>query len=231
LPQNSNANPAYDIETNVIGTVRLLTEAVRAGVKKVVFISSGGTVYGIPRYVPIDEYHPTAPISSYGITKLMIEKYLALFERLHGLPYIVLRASNPFGERQRVQASQGVVTVFMGKVLRGEVVEIWGDGSVVRDYLYIGDLIAAFLAAARYEGPERIFNIGSGVGLSINQALDAIEQATGCKARRRYLEARVFDVPSNVLASDRAKTCLGWAPQTSFMDGLARLAGWLKTQL
>jgi UDP-glucose 4-epimerase len=230
LPKSSNADPVFDVESNVAATVRFLEQAVRAGVKKVVFASSGGTVYGTPRAVPIDEEHPTNPISSYGITKLAVEKYLHLFQVLHGLSYAVLRPSNPFGERQRPQASQGAVAVFMGKVLRGEPVEIWGDGSVVRDYLYIGDLAAAFLAAAAYEGAARVFNIGSGRGHSLNEILDGIEQVTGRKAERRYLEARAFDVPTNVLSIARAKTHLKWAPTTSLLDGLERTARWMRAQ-
>jgi UDP-glucose 4-epimerase len=208
----------------------LLEEAVRAGVRKVVFVSSGGTVYGRPQYVPIDEAHPTDPISSYGIAKLAIEKYLHLFHTLHGLDYAILRPSNPFGERQRVQASQGAVAVFLGKVLKGEPVDIWGDGSVVRDYIYIGDLIAALLAAQRYTGAMRIFNVGSGAGLSLNQLLDGIAQVTGRKAERRYLDARAFDVPANVLAVDRARQELGWTPATAFLDGLARTAAWMSAR-
>ena len=229
IPKTSNADPAADVSANVAGTIGLLNEAIAAGVKKIVFASSGGTVYGVPRYVPVDEDHPTDPISSYGITKLAIEKYLKLFETMHGLAYAVLRPSNPFGERQRAQASQGAVAVFMGKVLRGEPVEIWGDGSVVRDYIYIGDLIDAFLQVARYSGSERIFNIGSGVGQSVNEILDGIERVLDKRADRRYLEARAFDVRTSVLAIDRAEKELGWKPATSFIDGLERTAQWTRT--
>jgi len=230
LPKSSNADPVFDVESNVAATVRLLEQAVRAGVKKVVFASSGGTVYGTPRVVPMDEEHSTNPISSYGITKLAIEKYLHLFQVLHGLSYAVLRPSNPYGERQRAQASQGAIAVFMGKILRGEPVEIWGDGSVVRDYLYIGDLSAAFLSAAAHEGAERVFNIGSGAGHSLNQILDGIEQVTGKKAQRRYMDARTFDVPTNVLSIARAKAHLNWTPTTPLLDGLERTARWMRTQ-
>jgi len=223
LPQSSNADPVFDVETNVAGTIRMLNHAVRHGVKKVVFISSGGTVYGIPRHVPIGEDHPTNPISSYGITKLAIEKYLHLYRTLHGLDYTVLRLSNPFGERQRIQASQGAVAVFMGKVLRGETIEIWGDGSVVRDYIYIGDVAKAMVAAGTYGGDEHTFNIGSGAGQSLNDILDGIEQVTGRKANRRYTAARAFDVPVSVLAIDRAKAALNWSPATPFLEGLRRL--------
>jgi UDP-glucose 4-epimerase len=230
LPQSSNADPAFDIETNVAGTVRLLNQAVRLGVKKVVFISSGGTIYGVPRDVPIGEDHPTNPICSYGITKLAIEKYLHLYLTLHGLDYTVLRLANPFGERQRIQASQGAVAVFMGKVLRGEKIEIWGDGSVVRDYIYIGDAVAAMIKAARYSGDQRVFNIGSGNGVSLNEILDGIEEVTGRKADRHYTAARAFDVPISVLALDRARAALDWTPKTSFTDGLRNLMAWMQSK-
>lgn len=229
LPQSSNADPVFDVETNVAGTVRLLNHAVRRGVKKVIFISSGGTVYGIPRQVPIPEDHTTDPICSYGITKLAIEKYLHLYKTLHGLDYTALRLSNPFGERQRTTAAQGAVAVFMGKVLRGDKIEIWGDGSVVRDYVYVGDAVDAMVKAIAYEGDTRVFNIGSGAGISLNDILGGIEQVTGRKADRSYTAARAFDVPVSVLALDRARATLDWTPTTTFTDGLRKMLAWMQS--
>ena len=130
LPKSSNLDPVFDIETNLMGTVRLLNQVVKSGVGKVIFLSSGGTVYGPPQEIPIVETHPTNPICSYGITKLAIEKYLELFYQLHGVDYTVLRLSNPFGERQRIESSQGAVAVFLGKALRGEKIEIWGGENI-----------------------------------------------------------------------------------------------------
>jgi UDP-glucose 4-epimerase len=227
LPKGSNLDPIFDIETNLMGTVRLLQHAVEAGVKKVVFLSSGGTVYGTPNSLPINEAHPTNPLCSYGITKLAIEKYLGLYQNLHGLDYTVLRLSNPFGERQRTQSAQGAVAVFLGKALRAERVEIWGDGSVVRDYIYVSDVITAMLAAVNYSGTERVFNIGSGHGMSLNEVLDSIELVTGKKLDRVYKEGRPFDVPKNVLSIEHAKEQLNWRPQIKFLDGLQRMAGWI----
>lgn len=229
LPKSSNADPVYDVESNVIGTVRLLDRAVKSGLRKIVFISSGGTVYGVPKHIPILENHPTDPVCSYGITKLAVEKYLQLFHTLYGIDYTILRLANPFGERQRLQASQGAIAVFLGKVLRGETVEIWGDGSAIRDYIYIKDVIDALMVAADETRTEHVFNIGSGRGHSLNELLDAIEKITGLIADRRYLPGRKFDVPTSVLSIEKAKRLLNWEPKVSFEEGLQIFTSWLRT--
>ena len=227
LPRSSNENPIYDIETNVIGTLHLLDEARKSGIRKVIFVSSGGTIYGIPREIPIKESHPTDPICSYGIGKLAIEKYLALYKLLHELDYCVLRLSNPFGERQRISAAQGAVTAFLYKALRNETIEIWGDGSVVRDYFYVSDAVSALVKAMTYDGDSRVLNIGSGAGLSLNEILDAIEKLLGSSVKKSYLPARTFDVPVNVLDISKAVEHLSWKPQVYFSEGLSRTAQWL----
>lgn len=226
LPKSSNDNPTYDVETNVIGTLRLLDIARTSGVKRIVFASSGGTVYGLPHTLPINETHSTEPLVSYGITKLAIEKYLHMYHALHGLDYCILRLANPFGERQRVGAAQGAVTVFLHQAWRGETIQIWGDGSVVRDYIYIKDAVRAFVKALDYCGSPRVFNIGSGRGLSLTQVLGAIQDLLGRPVAINYQHSRKFDVPANVLDITRARDLLGWAPAVSFADGLAfTLAG------
>lgn len=224
LPKTSNDDPLFDVESNLLSSIQFLQHAHRAGVRRVVFLSSGGTVYGTPRELPIPETHATDPQCSYGIVKLAIEKYLELFRELHGLDYRVLRLSNPFGEGQRLQASQGAVAVFLGKALRGETIEIWGDGTVVRDYVHISDVIAAITRAATAQTISRIFNIGSGAGLALNGVLDGIEHVLGRPTRRIYLEARSFDVPVNLLDIGRARQELGWEPRLSFLEGLERFA-------
>ncbi|WP_310354355.1 NAD-dependent epimerase/dehydratase family protein [Paraburkholderia strydomiana] len=231
LPKSSNADPAFDVETNLLGTVRLLTQAVKSGVTKVIFVSSGGTVYGVPQAVPVPETHPTNPVCSYGIAKLAIEKYLALFHQQHGLDYAVLRLANPFGEGQRAESGQGAVAVFLGRILRGETLEVWGDGSVIRDYIYIEDVVTALLLSIDLKGSERLFNIGSGRGHSINEVLDVLERTVGQPAIRRYRPGRSFDVPASVLCIESARRSLGWSPKVDFEEGVERFAAWMKREL
>ena len=226
LPKTSNADPIYDLESNLIGSVQLLQCLVAAGVRKVIFTSSGGTVYGVPEYVPVDESHPTQPTCSYGIAKLAIEKYLELFRQLHGLEYSALRLSNPYGERQRISGSQGAVAVFLGKVIRGDSVEIWGDGSVIRDYIHVSDVVSALLACIGYHGDQRVLNVASGSGMSLVDMLKDIEEVTSRKATPIFLPGRPFDVPINVLANERAKHALQWEPKVDFRTGIARMAAW-----
>jgi UDP-glucose 4-epimerase len=221
LPKSSNDDPVYDVESNVVGTLRLLEATRLANVQKIVFVSSGGTVYGIPKAVPISESHATEPVSSYGIGKLMIEKYLHLHQVLYSLDYSVLRLANPFGERQRANSAQGAVAVFLNRAINNTPIDIWGDGSVVRDYVYISDVTAALLKAAEYHGKERIFNIGSGQGKSLNEILSAIESLLLKPVARQYLAGRSFDVPINVLDVSHARKHLLWAPVVSFESGLA----------
>jgi UDP-glucose 4-epimerase len=208
---------------NLLGTLNLLEASRLTGVKRLVMVSSGGTVYGIPNVVPIPESHSTDPICSYGITKLAIEKYVALYRQLHGLEGFVLRVANPFGPRQRLDAAQGVVPVFLGKALRHEPLQIWGDGSTVRDFLDVADVVSALLAAANYQGDESLFNIGSGQGLSLNQLIALLEVQLNRSLDVEYLPSRGCDVPTNVLCIDKARTVLGWSPEISVADGLSRL--------
>lgn len=222
LPHSSNQDPLSDVSQNLIGILNLLNACIKSGVQQVVTISSGGTVYGYARETPIKEDHPTEPICSYGITKLAIEKYIGLYRHLHGLKGVVLRVANPYGERQRMNKAQGVVPAFLKKALNDEILEIWGDGTAVRDFLYVGDVIDALLAAQSYSGNEWIFNIGSGSGLSINNLINHIEAELGRKVQTAYKPSRNFDVPTNVLCTAKARTHLGWKPVVGVAEGLHR---------
>lgn len=229
IPGTSNANPAFDVRSNVVSTIRVLEECVTAGVGRVMFISSGGTVYGIPQTIPIPESHPLNPICSYGVTKLAIEKYLALFEYLHGLDYMILRPSNVYGEGQNPLGQQGVIGIFLGKILHRRPIVVWGDGVAVRDFVYVGDLVTALYQAAICDSSgERVFNIGSGVGVSINEILETLSTITGQNPGARYAKARQFDVPVNVLDVSLAKEHLGWTPIVGLTDGLSRTWAWMR---
>lgn len=220
VPKTSNDNPQYDIQTNLLGFIKLLEQVRELGRRKIVFTSSGGTVYGVPQQVPIKETHPTNPICSYGIHKLAIEKYLHMYHTLYSLDYCILRISNAYGERQPAGGSQGVIATFLDKAVRNEEILIWGDGSVVRDYLYAGDIARALLKAGTVRGEPGVFNIGSGEGHSLNEIIAAIRNITGKELNLRYLSGRAFDVPSNVLDITRARTQLAWEPTTSLHEGI-----------
>lgn len=228
LPKTSNDNPVYDVESNVVGTLKLLNLSRQYGVKKIVFLSSGGTVYGPSVTCPISETSATDPICSYGITKLAIEKYLHLFHHLHNLDYVVLRVANPFGERQNPGSGQGAVAAFLWKFLQEEPITVWGDGSVARDYFYISDLVLAILAAIESETPSKIYNIGSGVPRGLNELLSIMQAVTGRTPVIQYTPARKLDVPINFLDISRAQKDLHWQPRVSIEEGMARTWAWLQ---
>jgi len=230
IPQSSNDDPIFDVQSNVIESIALLEMCVKYSVKKVIFISSGGTVYGIPEQVPIPESHPTQPLCSYGITKLTIEKYLHLFDVLHGLKYSVLRVSNPYGPRQDPRGKQGAVTVFMNKLLKGEEITLWGDGSVVRDYIHASDFARACIDMVSTD-KIGVYNVGAGTGISLNELISLLEQVTGKSAKVGYLPGRGFDVPELYLDCTHIRHDYGWVPQVDLMSGLGQMSEWMKTQI
>jgi UDP-glucose 4-epimerase len=229
-PDSSNRDPAADLAENTLATLRLLEACVAGGGPKVVFASSGGTVYGIPGRIPIREDAPTDPISAYGVSKLAVEKYLRVYHHLHALPYVVLRLANPFGPWQRPGRGQGVVATLLQRALRGEPLEIWGDGRVVRDFLYAEDAVAALVAAAPYPGPHRVLNVGSGVGRSVGEVAGDIARLLGRRAAQVaavHGPARPADVPVNVLDIGLIERELGWRPRVAWADALRRTAEWI----
>ena len=228
IPQTSNEEPVYDIQSNLINTVKLLNRCVSCGVKKVVYLSSGGTVYGIPATYPVEESHETTPICSYGIVKLAVEKYLHLYHHLYNLDYVVLRASNPYGERQDPSGRQGVVSVFLGRALRHLPVTLWGDGNVVRDYIYVKDLARACVLSINPDIKNTILNIGSSQGTSLNQILDIIQDVTGQSIQIERKAPRTLDVPKLILDNKKAIAQLAWSPATSLEEGIHQSWEWLK---
>lgn len=231
LPAGSNDDPIFDVQTNVVASLQMLNAMVAHKVGRIVFISSGGTVYGNPEYLPIDEKHPTDPLVSYGITKLAIEKYLHLFEHLHGIKAISLRVANPYGERQRIETAQGAVGVFLHRAINGIPIDIWGDGNVTRDYIHVSDVAEAFVKAIYYKGTKRTFNISSGVGISLNDLIGMLEVVIGRPIERNYLPGRAFDVPASVLCNKLALEELSWVLRIPISSGIERTARWMVDEL
>ena len=227
LPGPSNKNPVFDVETNLVGTLNLLDKAVKQGVRKIIFSSSGGTVYGIPNRIPIPEDHSTDPICSYGICKLTIEKYLKLYRHLYGLDYTVLRFANPYGIYQRPDSGQGAVSVFLNNILKSRKISIWGDGSVARDYIYITDLVDAIIKSIEKDTSSKVFNIGSGRAISLLDLIDQIKKVTQKEVEIDFMPGRSLDVPINCLDSKRAFEELSWKSNITLQEGIEKTWQWM----
>ncbi len=228
VPTTSNQDMVFDADSNLISTLRLLEICVHENVKQVIFASSGGTVYGKSDKQAISECHSTEPRCSYGVVKLAIEKYLELFRIQHALDYTVLRISNCYGPRLPINGEQGVVGAFLNRLQRGEPIELWGDGSITRDYVYVTDVALALRAALGQQSPFRVFNIGTGIGTSLLNLIEMMERATDCHFHILKREAREVDVPVNILDATRARKCLSWQATTPLEQGLAKTWKWMQ---
>lgn len=220
LPKTSNDDPSFDVQSNVIETINLLDKCVENSIKKFIFISSGGTVYGSPDILPIPEFSKTNPECSYGITKLAVEKFILLYNKLYNQDYIIARPSNPYGPRQDPYGIQGAIAVFLGKIKNNEPIEIWGNGEIVRDYIYIDDLINGLYIAAMSNTSNKIYNFGSGKGHSLNDVVDIIKHIVGNNIRINYKDKRSFDIQNIYLDVARAKEELGWEPVVPLNHGI-----------
>lgn len=228
VPSTSNSDPIADIQSNLVNSVNLFKAMRQSGVKRIMYFSSGGTVYGNPKKLPISESHPTHPISSYGIIKLAIENYLFMYQELYGLDPIIFRLSNPYGPRQGHLGSQGVIGTFMNQILQGQPIKIWGDGSVIRDYIYIADVVSACLMGLKLE-QGGIFNIGSGCGESLLSIINTIQECTKSETEIIFEPSRGFDVKEVVLDISLAKEKLSWEPKYSLESGVGLHCEWLKS--
>lgn len=222
-PAKSNTNIPFDIQSNLVFATRVLEQLRPTPERRMVFLSSGGTIYGVPQTLPIDEDHPTNPICSYGIVKLAIEKYMAMFNFLQGSRHISLRVSNPFGPGQNPHTGQGAIAAFVDRIMAGQTINIWGDGEIVRDYIHITDVADAIIAALHYDGDAQVFNIGSGEGTSLNHLIEKIGLTSGVKPVVTYVPGRAFDVPANVLDVTKARRELKWSPAIPLEAGLTAL--------
>ena len=228
-PGSSMEDPVFDISTNVVPAVKWLALLPQTKVRRMLFVSSGGTVSGVPRATPIDESHATDPICSYGITKLAIEKYLAMYASLSGIEYCCLRPSNVYGEGQPLNVGQGIIGVLADRALRGEPLEIWGTGESMRDYLYIDDMVSAMMALLSYRGPQRIFNVSSGIGHSVNDIVRLLSDSLGFVPKVIYKPDRGFDVAVNILDSTRLRQETSWQPKVGLDVGVARTVEWIRS--
>lgn len=227
-PATADRDIVADAEANVMGTLRLMEHCVAGGVGRLVFLSSGGTIYGIPSRIPTPESAPTDPITAYGVAKLAIEKYLEIFRRRHGLDYRILRVANIYGPYQTADKGQGVVAAFLARALAESPLDIWGDGQVIRDYVFVADVAEAVWAAMFHTGSHRTFNIGGGTGTSVLQIAAIIERLVGCPLTRNFHPARPVDVPISVLDHSLATRELGWNPDVALDQGLAQALAWMR---
>jgi UDP-glucose 4-epimerase len=232
VPGSSMKDPHYDVITNVGYTAKWLERLSDAPtLRKIIYVSSGGTVYGMPEETPITEAHHTNPLNSYGITKLAVEKYTTMYANSFGIDYCILRPSNVYGPGQRLHYRQGVIGIMIDRALRGESLEVWGAGTDQRDYLFIDDLVSAVLRLLAYSGPHKLFNVASGAGHSVLDVISILQAEIKPAPRVVYTSARTFDVPVNVLDSSRLQQETGWRASIGFEEGIRRTIQWMKQRL
>ncbi len=228
--RKSVEDPALDASINVIGGLHVLEGARRAGARKVVFASSGGTIYGAVagHRLPVDESHPQVPLSPYGITKSVFSQYLHAYSEFHGTQYVSLALANVFGPRQDPHGEAGVVAIFAQRLLAGEPCTIFGDGEATRDYVYVTDVVDAFVRAA--DKGQGLYNIGTGVETSTSALYRAIANAAGVNAEPAHAPGRVGELQRSALDARRAKAELGWSPQVSLAEGSAAVLDFIRAQ-
>lgn len=225
-------DPAFDARVNGIGLLRLLEACRLHGTRRVVYVSSGGVVYGEPDRIPTPEVYPKLPLSPYGVTKLAGEFYLNYYRVVHGMEYVALRYSNVYGPRQDPHGEAGVVAIFSTRLLRGEPLTIFGDGEQTRDYVFVGDVVSANLLAAEMELDagsgldSRGYNVGTGVATSVNVLADTLERVAGGGAGRNHAAARPGELQNSTLDVTRLRA-RGWAPSRTLEEGLAETYRWI----
>jgi UDP-glucose 4-epimerase len=220
-------DPRFDASVNILGGLNLLEAAIRNNNPKFIFSSTGGAIYGEQDYFPADESHPTRPLSPYGIAKLAFEKYLFYYNQVYGLPYISLRFANVFGPRQNPHGEAGVVAIFVSKMLAGETPTINGDGKQTRDYIYVGDIVAAALKALEYRETDT-FNLGTSIESDVNTLFMKLRELTGTDCPEQHGPAKAGEQLRSVLDIKLAKEKLGWEPKVNLADGLRMTVNYFK---
>ena len=225
--RRSVADPRFDADVNVVGFLNLMEGGRDAGLRKVVFASTGGAIYGEPDFVPQDETHSLRPLSPYGVTKLCTERYLYYYEQEHNIPYVALRYANVYGPRQNPHGEAGVVAIFTQRMLDKRQPVIYGDGKQTRDYVYVGDVVQANIRALDY-GKSGIFNVGTAVETSVNDLFRAIRKQIDELVEEVHEEGRPGEQRRSVLDYGYSRRELGWEPTVDLEEGLARTIDWFR---
>jgi len=225
--RRSVADPPFDAQVNLVGFLNLMEAAREQGLKRVIFASTGGAIYGEQEVFPCDEDHPRRPVSPYGVAKFATEAYLFFYKVQYGIDYVALRYANVYGPRQDPHGEAGVVAIFCGRILEGQPCTIYGDGGQTRDYIYVGDVVRANLAAIQ-SAVSGAFNIGTGVETDVNQLYRALADAAGSKTAPKHGPARAGEQRRSVITAARAARELAWTPQVTLGDGLARTYSFFK---
>ena len=227
--RKSVEDPSFDADVNIRGLLNLMETGLDHGLQKVIFASTGGAIYGEPEYTPQDEDHPLRPLSPYGVAKLASEKYLHYYQTQYDLDAVSLRYANIYGPRQNPHGEAGVVAIFTKEMLGGGQPVINGPGEQTRDYVYVGDVVRANLAALAYDG-SGVFNVGTGRETSVNELFRLLRAETGADVEETHGPAKLGEQQRSVLGYENAERDLGWTPQVPIEDGLARTVDWFRTR-
>jgi UDP-glucose 4-epimerase len=228
--RRSVADPAFDAQVNLVGFLNLVESARRHGLKRVIFSSTGGAIYGEQDEFPCTENHPRRPVSPYGVAKLATEAYLFFYKAEYGIDYLALRFANVYGPRQDPHGEAGVVAIFCGRILDGKPVTIYGDGTQTRDYVYVGDVVRDVVAAANSSASGIALNIGTGVETNVNDLYSTLAGIANFPARAEHAPARPGEQKRSVISAARAERELGWRPEKKLADGLEETFKYFKQQ-
>lgn len=227
--RKSVADPVFDAKVNILGSLNLLQNCVQYGVKKIIFASTGGAIYGEQEEFPATESHPTNPLSPYGAAKLSVEHYLFFYEQIYGLNSTILRYANVYGPRQDPHGEAGVVAIFTRKLLNEEQPLINGDGLQTRDFVYVGDVVKANILALAYNGGG-VFNIGTGREVTVNKLFNTLINIIGSTAEEKHGPPKSGEQKRSVIAFKKANKTLGWLPQVSLENGLKNTVDYFRSR-
>jgi len=222
-------DPIFDLKNNVEEALILFEEALKQGIQKIIYASSGGAAYGEPTKIPVPETHPTFPLSPYGISKLMVEKYLYYYKMNYGLDCTSLRYANVYGPRQDPLGEAGVISIFFSLILQNKPPQIFGDGTQTRDYVFVTDIVSAHLAVMDYDGEYWKFNIGSGKEVSVLELVDIMREIVGSSIQAEHVEPRKGEVYKIALDNSLTQRELNWKPQVDLTAGMKQVFKWMRS--